>query len=262
MSRASLMWTKPIQNEFGITLDENRYFLRRHAILRKMPLMPALHSMKSRITELMAEFEVAPEGPWKVNIIDIVHQKKGSHFKFCKPVVEKSDNLNLFTPAFGFNTALKIKSEKVRPSSPVSSIYSHKRNRTPLPDVSFSANFIKGLKLERNFTNDTNEYNEPMSSRQAYNTALPSYVDIEDTNSVHSYESQEDLDGLEIPQEDFKSDFLNRIQNCLTEDMLKDAKKALQSQKGTQFSGQRDRWTTWTMQCPYVVSVLRSLFDV
>lgn len=80
--------------------------------------------------------------------------------KFCKPVVEKSDNLNLFTPAFGFNTALKIKSEKVRPSSPVSSIYSHKRNRTPLPDVSFSANFIKGLKLERNFTNDTNEYNE------------------------------------------------------------------------------------------------------
>lgn len=60
-----------------------------------------------------------------------------------------------------------------------------------------------------------------MSSRQAYNTALPSYVDIEDTNSVHSYESQEDLDGLEIPQEDFKSDFLNRIQNCLTEDMVK-----------------------------------------
>ncbi|XP_021962562.1 uncharacterized protein LOC110858184 [Folsomia candida] len=292
-----LTWQEAIKKEFGIMIDSKRYFFRRTAC------NSSLHSVKSKISELLAEFKISPKGDWKITIIhkelydssvDVNGIKTESMTPppyhnprtIALPTRKHHNSDNNDTPILSVKNKSYKTMEKTghdhngyestrRPAYAVTS-----NSRHALPPVQQQQIFRwegtgnGGREALSQYSFEKDESVLPNYHTAGYRSPQPptngfAYDDDDaasmlSRDSQDSQDSQEDLDALGIEHEDLKTVFLQRIRENLTGEMILEAKTALENLKASQSraNGKRDRWTRWSIQCPYPVAVLRALFDV
>ncbi|XP_021956747.1 sporozoite surface protein 2 [Folsomia candida] len=133
----------------------------------------------------------------------------------------------------------------------------HRRLGRPGEDVSLPPP-NRGRFPEDDLPNSDNGQ-QKTSNMNRNQEVLEDNYDASSQCSQDSQDSQDDLAELGIPNEDFKSVFIKNAMDRFSNSQLLKARHSLQQLKNSE---RNNRWTKWSLMCPYAVTVLRDLFDV